>query len=179
MPTVIGVFNNRSQAEKAVSDIRTAGISEDRVSIVARGNASGTGTTTTNRDSNWDAKDIHRNDAGDAKMTNTTQDLSNGTTTGGAIGGVAGLLAGAGLLTIPGVGPILALGPIVSGLAGAAVGGVAGALVDLGISPNRSKFYQSEIEQGGIVAAIQCDQSKIDNIASILRNNGAKDVETY
>ena len=180
MSTVIGVFNNRSQAETAVSQLRGQGISQDSVSIVGRENNLRGGTSTNNNDSGFSPADWHKGDGDVAGMTGgTTQDLSNGTTAGGAIGGLAGVLAGAGLLTIPGIGPLLALGPIVGGLAGATAGGLTGALVDLGITPKRSEHYQSELQRGGIITAVQCDPGKVDSIANVLRSNGAQDVETF
>lgn len=179
MPTVIGVFTNRSQAERAVAEIRSEGISEDRVSLVAReGYIHGD-----NNDTNDSFVDMVKRREDGVEMTSDQggerQNLSTGTTTGTAIGGVAGLLAGAGVFTIPVIGPVLALGPIVAGLTGAAVGGIAGSLVDLGISPERSKYYQAEVQHGGIVASVSCDQNKINNVAAVFRRNGARDVETY
>lgn len=182
MPTVIGVFTNRSQTERAVAEIRSEGISEDRVSIVAReGYIHGDDNET-----NDSFVGLVQDKAGDQTREGVSnregasgQNLSNGTATGGALGGITGLLAGAGLMTIPGLGPILALGPIVSGLAGAAVGGVAGSLVDMGIDQDRGDYYQAEVERGGILAAVECDQGQINDIAAVFRQNGARDVETH
>lgn len=182
MPTVIGVFTNRSQTERAVAEIRSEGISEDRVSIVAReGYIHGD-----NNDTNDSFVGLVQGQMGDENTTVVPtregaprQNLSTGTTTGGALGGITGLLAGAGLMAIPGLGPILALGPIVSGLAGAAVGGIAGSLVDMGVEKDRGDYYEAEVERGGILAAVECDQSRINDVAAVFRQNGARDVETY
>ncbi|AZR72412.1 hypothetical protein BBF96_02785 [Anoxybacter fermentans] len=181
MPTVIGVFTNRSQAERAIAEIRSEGVSEDRVSIVARqgyihGDENDTNDSFVQMVKSQTEKDQETNSTVEA---NERQNLSTGVTTGGALGGIGGLLAGAGLFTIPGLGPILAIGPIVSGLAGAAVGGIAGSLIDMGIAPERSEHYQAQVEQGGILGAVECDQSKINDVAAIFRRNGARDVETY
>lgn len=180
MPTVIGVFTNRSQAERAVAEIRSEGISEDRISVVAReGYIHGD-----ENDTNDSFVDMVKRREDGVEMVapddgKERQNLSTGATTGGAIGGVTGLLASAGLFAIPGLGPILAMGPIVTGLAGAAVGGVAGSFVDMGISPDRSEYYQAEVQRGGIVASVSCEQSKINDVAAVFRKNGARDVETY
>ncbi len=177
MSTVIGVFTNRPQAERAAAEIRSEGISDDRISVVAReGYIHGDNNDTNDSFVNTTkgARDSERTDNAE-----DDQNLSSGTTTGGALGGVTGLLAGAGLFTIPGLGPILALGPIVSGLAGATAGGIAGSLVDMGISPERSEHYEADVERGGILTAVECEQSKINDVATVFRRNGAKDVETY
>ena len=58
------------------------------------------------------------------------QNLAEGTYTGGALGGIAGLLAGVGALLIPGIGPIVAAGPIAATLTGVVGGGLAGGLID-------------------------------------------------
>lgn len=178
LATVIGVFTNRPQAERAVQDLRNTGVNEEKISIVAReGYIHGDDNNT--NDSYVKMVKEKDNDNQYNATSEDKQNLSTGTTAGGAIGGVAGLLAGAGLFTIPGVGPILALGPIISGLAGAAAGGITGGLVDLGISPDVGDRYQAEVERGGILAAVECDQTKINNVAAIFRRNGARDVETY
>src|SRR5207237_10447964 len=75
-----------------------------------------------------------------------------GAGTGGMIGGVLGWLAGVGMLTLPGVGPLLAAGPIVAALSGAAVGGtvggVAGGLTGLGFSDDEVNRYLGRIKEG-------------------------------
>ena len=157
MPTVIGVFDDRNQAERAVNEIKDAGVSKDEISIVAKEESIGN----------------NNNDEGQG------QDLTTGTATGGTLGGLAGLLAGAGALAIPGIGPILAIGPIAAGLTGAAAGGLAGSLVDLGIPQDRGDYYENEVKKGSILAAVKSDQDKINDVASHFRSNGARDVETH
>lgn len=200
MSTVVGVFTNRSQAEKAAAKLRSKGVGEESISVVARegyihGDDNDTNDSyvemvkSTNHDEEIGDQEIYseRNTSEEIKSekitpaseAGTRPDLATGTTAGGAIGGVTGLLAGAGLFTIPGVGPILALGPIVSGLAGAAAGGVTGSLVEMGLTKDRGDYYQAQVEQGGILTAVECDQSKINDIATVFRENGARDVETY
>jgi hypothetical protein len=107
------------------------------------------------------------------------QNLTNGTTTGGTLGGLAGILGGVGAMAIPGIGPILAAGPIAAGLTGAVTGGLAGGLVDLGIPEERGQYYEEEVKKGGILATVEADQDKINDVASYLRSSGARDVETH
>ena len=162
MSTVIGVFESQRQAENAVNQIRNAGITEDKISIAAK------------RDNIENANQADQ-EAGDI----TQQNLSDGTATGGVIGGVAGILGGAGALAIPGVGPILAAGPIAAGLTGAVTGGIAGGLIDMGIPEDRGQHYEQQIKQGKILTAVETDQNNINEIADQLRQSGAKDIESH
>ncbi len=155
LSTVIGVFDDKGQAENAVNEIRNAGITEDRISIVGK-------------------EDRFEDDAG-----MRDQNLMRGTSTGGALGGLAGLLAGAGALTIPGIGPILAVGPLAAGLTGVAAGGLAGGLVDLGIPGDRGDYYENEVKKGGILGVVKTEGNSVEDISSYMRNNGAKDVESH
>ena len=81
-----------------------------------------------------------------------------GVTAGGVIGGTLGLLAGVGLLAIPGLGPFIAAGPIMAGLAGlgvgGAVGGVTGALIGMGIPEFEAKRYEGRLQKGGILLSV-------------------------
>jgi uncharacterized membrane protein len=86
---------------------------------------------------------------------------------------------GAGALVIPGIGPILALGPLAAVLGGAVTGGIAGALVDYGIPEDRSSFYESKIKEGNTVMVVKADESKTDEVAQIFRSYEAKDVRVH
>ena len=107
-------------------------------------------------------------------------DVSEGTTWGGALGGLTGLLAGAGALAIPGIGPIIAAGPLAATLSGAVAGGVAGGLIDLGIPEDRGRYYEEEVKRGKILAVIESDDdNKLEDAVDVLREYGANDVETH
>jgi len=110
------------------------------------------------------------------------QNLADGAATGGAIGGLAGIAASLGALTIPGIGPILAAGPIAAGLTGVAAGGIAGSLVDMGIPQERGDYYENEVKSGKILAAVDlmdADDAEIEEISSIFHDYGANDVEVH
>lgn len=158
--TVIGVFSSRDQAEKAVAELRGKGF-DNEISILAKEDKA-----TPNRDEN-------------SVMFGGGDSAADGATTGGVLGGIAGLALGAGALAIPGIGPIIAAGPIAGLLSGAAAGGLAGGLADWGIPESRSRFYEGKVKEGGIVAAVKSSDDKIDMAADILRRNGAQDVETH
>src|SRR5207244_4896563 len=98
------------------------------------------------------------------KHTKAPEGAATGATTGGVIGGVLGWLVGLGTLAIPGVGPLIAGGPIVAALTGVgvggAIGGIAGALIGMGIPEYEAKRYEGRIKEGGILLSVHCDNSK-------------------
>jgi hypothetical protein len=104
-------------------------------------------------------------------------------TAGGAIGGTLGLLAGIGMLAIPGVGPFIAAGPIMAALAGmgagGAVGGLIGALVGIGIPEYEAKRFEGKIKEGGVLLSVHCDTSEeIDRAKDVLKHTGAQDISS-
>src|SRR6202011_3719001 len=96
--------------------------------------------------------------------TKAPEGAAAGATTGGVIGGALGVLAGIGMLAIPGLGPFIAAGPIMAGLAGlgvgGAIGGVTGALIGLGIPEFEAKRYEARLQKGGILLSVHCDTSE-------------------
>lgn len=160
--TVIGVMQEISQAEEAVSSLRERGFGDNEISIIARDDEQNQGYA-----------------GGGEDITFADQNLSDGTATGGAIGGVAGLLMGAGALLIPGVGPIIAAGPLAGALTGAVTGGIAGGLVDFGIPEERGRQFEERVKEGDILVAVKTNEKKVDSAASILRRFGAKNVESH
>jgi uncharacterized membrane protein len=153
--TVIGVFESRSRAENAVNTLRKQGFTTEEINIVSKKQR------TENQHETYD------------------DDITDGTLTGGTLGGIGGLLMGAGALMLPGLGPILAVGPITAAVGGAIAGGIAGGLIDWGIPAEASQRYEQEVAHGSILAIIRTDTTKVNSAAQILRQNGAKDVENH
>src|SRR5262249_4649298 len=115
---------------------------------------------------------------GTEKATKAPEGAAAGVTTGGVIGGTLGLLAGAGMLAIPGLGPFIAAGPIMAGLAGlgvgGAVGGVTGALIGAGIPEFEAKKYEGRLQKGGILLSVHCNTSEeIKRAKDILERTNA------
>lgn len=157
MKTVLSTFSDRHQAERAVDELRRKGFEKD-ISILARDDArKGDNQATMGRENN----------------------LTGGTATGGVIGGLAGLAAGAGALAIPGIGPLVAAGPIAGLLSGAAAGGIAGGLIDWGIPNDRSKYYEDKVKEGRVLVSVRADDNKINDAADTLKQLGAQDVEVH
>jgi hypothetical protein len=115
------------------------------------------------------------------KNTKAPEGTTVGVTTGGLIGGTLGLLAGIGALAIPGIGPLIAAGPIMAALAGlgagAAAGGVVGALVGMGIPEYEAVRYEGRVKNGGVLLSVHCDTSnEISRAKEILKTTHAVDI---
>lgn len=159
---VFGIYKTLSQAEDAVNRLVAAGFTNDDISVLLPDNQS------------------TRNFA-HKKDTKAPEGTTTGVTTGGAIGGAIGLLAGIGALAIPGVGPLIAAGPIMGALAGVgvggAVGGLIGALIGMGIPEYEAKRYEGRVKEGGILLSAHCDTSdEIDRAKEILKRTSAEDI---
>jgi hypothetical protein len=118
-----------------------------------------------------------------AKATKAPEGAATGAGSGAVLGGALGLLAGIGALAIPGVGPLIAAGPIMSALAGVgvggAVGGFAGALIGLGIPEYEAKRYEGRVQKGGILLSVHCDSSDaVRRAKDIMRITSAQNISS-
>jgi hypothetical protein len=115
------------------------------------------------------------------KHTKAPEGAATGAGTGAVVGGALGWLAGIGALAVPGIGPLIAAGPIVAALAGVgvggAIGGLTGALVGMGIPEYEAKRYEGRVREGGILISVHCDDSKwTEKAKQILERTGAQDI---
>lgn len=159
---VYGIYTNREHAEEAVESVRTAGVRPDDVSVLLPDN-------------------VGTKDIGYEKHTKAPEHATAGAAGIGVVGGALGWLLGVGALAIPGVGPFLAAGPIVSMLAGfgagSVIGGLGGALVGLGVPEYEAKRYEGRIRSGGALLSIHCsDNISVNRAKELLQNTGAEDV---
>lgn len=159
---VFGIYKSVAQAERAVSVLTGAGFANNAISVLLA-----------------DAQSSR--DFAHEKNTKAPEGTATGVAAGGIIGGTLGLLAGIGSLAIPGVGPLIAAGPIMATLAGLGVGGAAGgiigALVGMGIPEYEAKRYEGRVKDGGVLLSVHCDTSQeIDRAKDMLKNTGAEDI---
>lgn len=98
---------------------------------------------------------------------------------GGVLGGAAGLLAGIGLLAIPGIGPVVAAGWLAAAAtgiaAGAVAGGLVGALVKAGIDEDEAHLYAETIRRGGSVVAVKVDDDHAMKVEAVLDGSSSLD----
>ena len=160
--SVFCIASNRGQAEIIVDRLRSAGFSNNDISVLFP-------DASTTRD------------FGHEKNTTAPDGIATGATTGGVVGGALGWLAGIGAFMIPGVGPFIAAGPIFAALSvaavGATVGGVAGGLIGLGIPELEAKRYEGKIKAGNILISVHAeDSAEIREAEQIFKNAAAEDV---
>ena len=159
---VFGIYTSSDIAENAVDQLLAAGFTNSDISALLPDN------------------DSTRAFAHE-KNTKAPEGVTTGVTTGGIIGGALGALAGVGALAIPGIGPLIAAGPIVAALAGIGsggiVGGVVGALVGMGIPEYEAKRFEGAVRNGGVLVSVHCDSSQeISRAKQLMRDTGARDI---
>lgn len=115
------------------------------------------------------------------KNTKAPEGATTGASTGVILGSALGWLVGIGALALPGLGPFIAAGPVMTALAGAgvggAVGGIAGALIGMGIPEYEAKRYEGQVKNGGILLSVHSDNSESTRRAKeILKRTGAQDI---
>lgn len=166
--TVAAVFDRYEDAERAVSKLESAGVAHSDISIVSNDAAQrdrySTGASgTTSRD-----------------HPSTSTGAGTGATAGATLGAGAGLLAGLGLLAIPGLGPVVAAGWLVSTLvgagAGAAAGGLVGSLTGAGIDEADAHSYSEAVHRGGTLVTVRANAANHDRIVDILDDEGTIDM---
>ncbi|HZJ84224.1 MAG TPA: general stress protein [Syntrophomonadaceae bacterium] len=153
---LVGFFDSDDSAQEAIDNLRGNGFDSNEISLVSK-----------------------QDESVESSLDN--QNLTDGTLTGGAIGGLAGLGLGASTLIAGplGIGAFLAAGPISSLLAGAVGGGIFGGLIDYGIPEENSREYESRIEGGEHMLVIEVDDEQAGEVAEFLRNDGAQGVESH
>ena len=161
---VFGIYKSSMQAERAVNDLVAARFMQNDISVLLPDGPS-------------------TREFAHEKNTKAPEGTTAGVATGGAVGGTLGLLAGIGALAIPGVGPLIAAGPIMAALAGlgvgGAMGGLIGALVGMGIPEYEAKRYEGRIKDGGVLLSVHCDTSDQVKLAeNILKQSGAEDISS-
>ena len=159
---VFGIYPSAAEAERAVEVLVSAGFPSGDISVLLH-------------DSRSTREFAHE------KSTKAPEGATTGVTAGGVIGGAIGVLAGVGALAIPGIGPLIAAGPIVAGLAGlglgGAVGGLMGALVGMGIPEYEARRYEGQVKDGGSLLSVHCATSEaITRAKDLLKGTGARDI---
>jgi hypothetical protein len=164
MKTVVGLYEDIGDAQATINDLVRSGFDRADISLVA-----------SNR---WTDEDFP---AAGVEVDQVGTDVATGMATGGVIGGLGGVLLGLGALAIPGIGPIIAAGPLVAGLAGAgvgaAVGGLVGALVSWGVPQEEADLYAESVRRGGILVGLKVDESRVEKAVGIMNRYNPIDVE--
>jgi uncharacterized membrane protein len=161
---IVGVFRTEQQAVEAIESLKRQGYRSDEISVVTK-----------NKD---DMASVERETGSKAP-----EGVATGAAAGGMLGGAAGLLAGLGLLAVPGIGPILAAGPIATTLTGLAVGagagGLVGGLIGLGIPEDEANRYNDYVNEGNILVLVDNYADRNKSVYDTFRSNNSLNANTY
>lgn len=164
--TVTGLFDSFEQAKSAVRDLEAKGVPHSDISIVAN-----------------NARDEHAGSA-EYRANKAAEDAGKGAGVGATVGGVGGLLAGIGLLAIPGLGPVVAagwlastaVGALVGGAVGAAAGGIVGALTKEGVPEADAHVYAEGVRRGGALVTARVSDEVAASARLILQSPASVDL---
>jgi hypothetical protein len=187
--TVVGSFDSFEHARDVVAALERMGVSHGDVNLVANdaagrlaaGRAAGDGGVTP---SGADVGSLHDHEL--AEGTDVAGDAASaagrGAVAGGVIGGAAGLIAGLAGLAVPGIGPLVAAGPIAATLTGAGIGAVTGGLIgglrQVGVSDADADYYAEALRRGGALVIVRAEDDRATAIADAMRSHGAIDIES-
>lgn len=161
---VICIAPSEATANNIVARLKSAGFADNDISVLFPDKSS--------------TKDFAHE-----KNTKAPEGATAGVGAGGVVGGTLGLLAGIGLLAIPGIGPFIAAGPIMASLSGmavgAALGGITGALIGMGIPEIEAKQYEDKVKDGNILISVHTDDSdEVEDAKDIFESEDATDITT-
>lgn len=145
MYSVFCLANDGTHAVRILNHLQRAGFPKNQISVLH---------------SNADAS----RELGVKDSTKAPEGAAMGAGTGAILGGAVGWLAGIGTLAIPGLGPLIAAGPIMAALSGLAVGGtlggITGGLAGMGVSEYEAQQYERRVKEGKILISVHADDSE-------------------
>ncbi|WP_024832706.1 hypothetical protein [Ruminiclostridium josui] len=174
--TVVAIFEDYGNAEKAAYEIREKGLRTDNISIITK-----TGSNINSYKPIYDGSiKISEKDSNPfIRPGSLSVRISDGIVTGGIIGGMLGILIGGVSMFIQNLEFVAAMGPIGGLFIGLVAGGVIGGFIDFEIPRNKKKEFEKFISNGNTLLSMMTDEERSEDILEILRNNGALMVEKY
>jgi hypothetical protein len=171
MKTVVAMYNTVADAERTVRDLVDRGIPRDQISLVANNQG-----------------DLPKQEyITPGETSGAAQGAGVGAGVGAALGGIGGLLIGLGALVLPGIGPVLAAGPLAAALggiagagagaiAGGATGGLIGALTDMGVTEQQAGYFAEGVRRGGVLVTVQTQDATTPQVKDVMNHNNPIDV---
>jgi hypothetical protein len=158
-----GIYPERVSFERALEALKAAGFRNSDISAILP------------------ERDRTTKDLAHEINSKAPEGAATGAGAGAALGGILGWLVGIGAIAVPGVGPLLAAGPVVAALAGAgaagAPGGLVGGLIGAGIPEIEAKRYAGRIREGAYLISVHCDDRKwMKRAEELLEKTGGRDV---
>ncbi len=173
--TVVGLFDNFAEAQYVVQDLIDNGFRREDISVVAGEHATG-----------------YERMVGDERESAAAEGAGAGAVSGSVLGGALGLLVGAGLLAIPGIGPVLAAGPLAAAIGttaatvgagalgagiGAAAGGLIGGLVGSGVPKEEAEYYAEGVRRGGTLVSVSTNDAMASTAYDIMGRHNVIDID--
>ncbi|HEX8145910.1 MAG TPA: YsnF/AvaK domain-containing protein [Pyrinomonadaceae bacterium] len=163
--TVVGLFDDRTAAQNAVRELTAEGFRGEEVSVVSK---------------KPDGKGVEVEYV-EEDGREQVEDMAKGAGTGAAIGAGAALLLSLTALSVPGIGPVLAAGPLAALIAGAGVGAAAGGLVSglkrLGVEDDEANTYAEGLKRGGTLVTVNTDNERAERAVGVMRRVGAVEID--
>jgi hypothetical protein len=161
---VFGIYSTREGVERAAESLSQSNFPVTDISVLL-------------------PQTLGDKDIGTEKATKAPEGAATGAGSGAVLGGTLGLLVGIGALSIPGVAPLVAAGPIMATLAGigagGVVGGLTGGLIGIGIPEYEAKRYEGLLQRGGILLSVHCDTSEdVSRAKEIMKLAGGEDISS-
>jgi hypothetical protein len=185
--TVVAVFNDKAQAERAAHALIDSGVPLNDISLVRKdaGGETGahdqTGSEADSEEEEFSSHSMREVSTHDVERPlNTVAEIAPWTTVGVVTGAPLGALLVVTSLVIPGMGPILAAGPLVAMLAGSIAGGVIGGLLGAftagGIPHEAAESYHQHIENGDTLVAVLAANHNFEEMEEVLQNHGGSEL---
>lgn len=159
--TIVSLYDELSNAGNAVQDLVKAGIAREAISLVAK-DMDGRYATYFEKQKNQEGE-------------LPPDDEEEGALVGGIIGGLAGMLLGLGVVALPGIGPIIAAGPLATMLLGAGAGtltgSLVGAIVEWDVPKEEAEYYAKRVQQGGTLVSVRVSDDQVDQVTRLLNRH--------
>jgi uncharacterized protein (TIGR02271 family) len=174
--TVVGLFDDFSDAQHVAQELMDHGFPREDISVVA----------------NQDAVGRERMVGEEQHGTHADDYAGTGAVSGTVLGGALGALVGAGLLAIPGIGPVLAAGPLAAAVGtasatigagalgagiGAAAGGLVGGLIGFGVPEEQANYYAEGVRRGGTLVTVTTDDQRANDAYAIMKRYNVVNIE--
>jgi hypothetical protein len=158
---VVGIFDDRADAEQALHALKDAGYEGNQVGVAA-----------------LQMPESHSHDAPEHLRIDET----TGLLAGGILGGLAGWLIGAATVAIPGLGALFAAGAFVGAVGGAGLGasagGLIGLLIDRGLSRDEAHYYHERVQHGAVLVTVHADPGQAHAVQTLLQEQGGHNFHT-
>jgi len=160
-PLVLALFSTPADAATGARALHEAGVTHDQISVIARN---------------------HDEDSTLARQMDATPGVDiEDSRPAGRLGELSGYMLAAIAVVLPGIGPLVAAGPLAAGLgeaAGHVAGGLASALSGAGVDAGRAAALQEAVEEGAVLLAVHTVPETVSAIIATLDRSGALEIDT-